>query len=166
MDASPTPGPAMTARKRRGLEIDAREAKLEARRGEFDRERSRIFRVTSRKPGGKQTWSDEERAVRAELRALADERAALLARIEAELAELRPRQSEFDRLRAEARAAGSRKKPPVTKKEQKLRNRVALLQSERAHLDGTVRRDRESSRHEEAVWNTVLDATSDDSSYW
>lgn len=166
MSISETPGQAMTPRKKRGLEIDAREAELRARRSAFDRERSRIFRETGQKPGGKKSWSKEERAVRAELRALAKERATLVAQIDAELAKLRPQQAEFDRLRTAARAAGRRKKLPVTTKEQELRNKLALLQSERAYVDGTVHRDRDMARHEEAVWNTVLDATSWDPSYW
>jgi hypothetical protein len=156
----------MTARKKRGLEIAAREAELQTRRSAFDRERSRIFQETGQKPGGKKSWSEEERAVRAELRALADERVTLLAQIDAELAELRSQQAEFERLRTAARAAGRRKKLPVTAREQKLRNKLALLQSERAHVDGTVHHDREMGRYEAAVWNTVLDATSGDSSYW
>jgi cell division protein FtsB len=166
MSTSETPGQAMTARKKRGLEIDAREAELRDRRSAFERERSRIFRETGQKPGGKKSWSEEERAVHAELRALAEERAALVSQIDAELAKLRPQQAEFDRLRTSARAAGRRKKLPLTTREQKLRNKLALLQSERAYVDGTVRHDRDMARHEEAVWNTVLDATSWDSSYW
>lgn len=156
----------MTVRKKRGLEIAEREAELQGRRSAFDRERSRIFRETGQKPGGKKTWSEEERAVRAELRALEDERATLLAQIDAELAELRSQQAEFKRIRTSVWAAGRRKKPPVTKKEQKLSTKLAVLQSERAHVDGAVRRDREMARYEEAVWNTLLDATSVDSSYW
>ncbi|WP_301174594.1 hypothetical protein [Actinomadura geliboluensis] len=156
----------MTARKKRGLEIAAREAELQARRRAFDRERSRIFRETGQRPGGKKTWSEEERAVRAELRALADERAALLTQIDGEMAKLRPQQAEFERLRNEARAAGRRKKLPVTKREQKLRNRLAVLQSERAHIDGTVQRGRERAQDEDAMWNTAVDATYWDSSFW
>lgn len=166
MSTSDGPGQAMTPRKKRGLEIAAREAELQARCSAFDRERRRIFQETGQKLGGKKAWSQEERVVRAELRALADERATLLAQIDAEMAKLRPQQAEFDQIRTAARAAGRRKKLPVTTREQKLRNKLASLQSERAHIDGTVRRDRETARQEEAVWNTVLDATSWDSSYW
>ncbi|MGI5206167.1 hypothetical protein ACQEU6_31925 [Spirillospora sp. CA-108201] len=165
MSTSATPGPVMTARKKRGLEIDAREAELQSRRSEFDRERSRIFQETGQKLK-KDSWSEEERAVRAELDALAGERAALLSQIDAEMAELRPQQAEFTRLRTAGKAGSQRKKLPVTKAEQELRNKLALLQSERAHIDGTARRDRETARQQEAVWNTVLDATSWDSSFW
>ncbi|MEU5993853.1 hypothetical protein ABZ806_33190 [Spirillospora sp. NPDC047418] len=165
MSTSETPGQAMTARKKRGLEIDAREVELRARKSAFDRERSRILRETGQKLR-KDSWSEEERAVRAELDVLATERAALLAQIDAEMVKLRPQQAKYDRLRNAAKASSRRKKLPITKEEQELRSKLALLHSERAHIDGTARRDREMAQHDEAVWSTVLDATSLDSSYW
>lgn len=154
----------MTPRKKRALEISAREAELHKQRVAFERERSRLYQQTGQ-PQGKATWTEEEHTVRAELKGLEGERAELLDQVDAEQAKLRSQQAEFERARAAARAAG-RKKPPASAKEQKVRDRLAVLQSERAHLDGTVQRDRDTARQDQAIWNTVLDATSWDSSYW
>ncbi len=158
----------MTRRKERGLEISAREKELRAQQSAFDRECTRIFTETGQKVSGRESQvSEEEEAVRGELRALAAERARLLAEIAAREAELRTEQAAFDQARrAAARTPGRGKKAPVTKAEQKVRAELALLQSERAHVDGTVGRDRESAQIADAVWNTCHDPETFGSGDW
>jgi len=152
---------------KRGLEMSAREAELLKMRAEFDRQRTRIFQETGERRSGKESAvSPEERAVRAELREIADERAAVLAQIAAELEKLKPEQAEYNRARTAAKAAGRRKKLPVTKAEQKLRNRIASLQRDRAYVDGTVHRDRQAALTDEAIWLTSQDPESFDSGDW
>lgn len=155
-----TTPPVMTRRKERGLEIFAREKELSARQSAFERERTRIFTETGQRVSGRDSQvSEEERAVRAELRALGTERAGLLAEIAAQEAALRGKQSAFAQARnAAAKMPGrGKKKAPVSKAEQKIRAELALLQSERAYVDGTVGRDRESAETDDAIWNTCHD---------
>src|SRR5216684_2680530 len=61
-------------------------------------------------------------------------------------AELRQRQSEYDRARAAA--AKKSRQPPVSKAERALRAELAALESERAHLDGTA----QSARQDADIW--------------
>ena len=150
----------MTRRKERGLEIFAWEKELRARQSAFDRERTRIFTETGQKVSGRESKvSEEERTVRAQLRALAAERDGLLAEIAAREAELRAKQSAYGQARSAAAGTPGRakKKAPVTKAEQKVRAELALLQRERAHVDGTVGRDRDSALTDTAIWNTCHD---------
>jgi hypothetical protein len=148
----------MTPRKKRGLEIFARQRQLRDQQSAFDRERTRPFTETGQKVSGKESEvSREERAVRAELRALAAERARLLEEIAAEEAKLRPRLAAFDKVRHAGDAKpgrGKKKAAVVTKAERERRAAFALLQSERAHMDGTVGRDRASATNADAIWNT------------
>jgi hypothetical protein len=109
--------------------------------------------------------SPEERAVRAELRQLTAERAAVLKEIAVEQARLQPKQSAFDRARAKEKAAG-RRKAPVSRAEEKVRAQPAALQRERAYVDGTVRRDRELGRLQEAIWWSSHDPETFDSGDW
>lgn len=90
---------------------------------------------------------------------LAAERDRLLAEITARETELRSKQGSLDRARNAAAAArnGSKKKAPVTKAEKKVRAELALLQSERAHVDGTVGRTRDSALIDDSIWNTSHD---------
>lgn len=162
MSTSAAPAPVMTPRKKRGLEISAREQELRAQQSEFDRERTRIFTETGQKVSGRESQvNEQEKAVRGELRALAAERACLLTEIIAQEARLRPQQAAFD----QARRAGA-KKNPLTKAEQEVRAGLALLQSERAHVDGTVWRDRESAQIADAIWNTCHDPETFGSGDW
>jgi hypothetical protein len=160
MTASAASPPVMTPRKERGLEMFAREQQLLGQQSAFDRERTRVFTETGQKVSGKESQvSREERAVRAELRALAAERARLLEDIAAEEARLRPRLAAFNKARhaADAKPGRGKKKPPVaTKAERKVRDALALLQSERAHVDGTVGRDRGSVANDDVIWNTCF----------
>ena len=151
----------MTPRKERGLEIFEREQQLRARQSAFDRERTRIFTETGQKVSGRESQlSQEEKAVRAELRALAAERARLLAEITAREAVLRPKLSAVDKARNALSAIkpgrGKKKAPVVTKAERKIRAELALLQRERAHVDGTVGRDRQSFKAGDEIWNMCL----------
>ncbi len=139
--------------------VFAREKELRARQAEFDRDRSRIHAETGQRVSGKESQvSREERVVRAELRALAAERARLLGEITAREAELRPRLAAFDKARpAQAVKPGRGKKASaVTKAERQVRAELTLLQSERAHVDGTVGRDRDSVANADAIWSTCL----------
>ena len=157
MGTSSASPPVMTPRKQRGLEIFARERELRTQQSAFDRERTRIFTETGHKVSGKESQvGGEEKAVRAELRALAAERARLLEEITAREAELRARQATFDRTRsAGAGTPGQgKKKALVTRAEQEIRTELAVLQSERAYVDGTVGRDRESVTNADAIWST------------
>jgi hypothetical protein len=169
MSISVTPAAVMTPRKQRGLEISAREQELRAQQSEFDRERTRIFTETGQKVSGRESEvSGQEKAVRGELRALAAERRRLLTEITAQEARLQAQQAAFDQARrAAAKTPGQGKKnTPVTKAEQKVRAQLATLQSERAHVDGTVWRDRESAQIADAVWNTCHDPETFGSSDW
>jgi DNA repair exonuclease SbcCD ATPase subunit len=146
--------PAMTARKRRAVEIAEREAELVRQRSEFDRRRTAAFQETGRKVPA----TDAERQVRAELRALADERKALLDQIGQLQAALRLRQGELARARATAVARrGKKALPPVTKAEKKLRSEMAALDSERAWLDGTVQGDRDMAATLDAIYESSHD---------
>lgn len=168
MKTSAISRPVTTRRKERGLEISARQQELRAQQSAFDRERTRIFTETGQKAsGGKSQVSEEEKAVRGELRALAAERARLLTEIAAREAQLRTRQAAFDQARqAAAKTPGRGKKPSVTKAEQKVRAELAILQSERAHVDGTAVRDRESAQIADAIWNTCHDPETFGSGDW
>jgi hypothetical protein len=76
-------------------------------------------------------------------------------------------QSAFDQARRLAAATtGHGRKPPVTKAERKVRAELALLQSERAHVDGTVGRDCESAEAPDAIWNTHHDPETFGSGDW
>ena len=88
--------------------------------------------------------------MRAEMSALARERKLLLEQVTRREAELRRRQSEYDR----GHAAGAKKgePPTVTKAERALRGELAALESERAHLDGTAQRDRRDAAIRDAYW--------------
>jgi DNA repair exonuclease SbcCD ATPase subunit len=139
MGMSSTTAPAMTARKKRAVEIAEREAELVRQRSEFDRQRTAAF-----KEGRKLPAAEAERQIRAELRALEKERKALWEQIGQRQAALRLRQSELSRARPAATARrGKKALPPATKAERKLRSEMAVLDSERAWLDGTVQRDRD-----------------------
>jgi hypothetical protein len=159
----------MTPRQQRGLEICGREQELRAQQSEFDRERARIFTQTGQKLSGRESQvSEQEKTVRGELRALAAERARLLSEITTQEAGLRPQQAAFGQARrAAAKTPGpSKKATPVTEAEQKVRAQLATLQSERAHVDGTVWRDRESARIDDAIWNTCHDPETFGSDDW
>ncbi|MEU8379188.1 hypothetical protein [Streptosporangium sp. NPDC048865] len=161
------PPKVLTPRQKRGLEIAEREDELRDQWRNFDRERTRIFQETGRKVSGKESQvSKEEKAVRAELRALEAERAALLKEITDHEVVLRPKQAEYDRIRSAAKQAGKHKNIPVTKAERKIRVDLAGLQSERAYVDGTVRRDRIAGQVAEAVWNTCHDPETFGSEDW
>lgn len=127
--------PGMTQRKQRAIEIALREAELRDRQSEFDRKRARTAGER-----GQRRLSDAERQMRAEMSALAGERKILLEQVIRREAELRQRQGARDRIRAAAAKRG--KELPVTKAEQALQAELAVLASERAHLDGTVQRAR------------------------
>ncbi|MEU4409711.1 hypothetical protein AB0F88_34810 [Streptosporangium sp. NPDC023963] len=164
---SSVPPKVLTPRQKRGLEIAEREDELRDQWRNFDRERTRIFQETGRKVSGKESQvSKEEKAVRAELRALEAERAALLKQITDHEAKLRPKQAEYDRIRSGAKQAGKHRKILITKAERKVRAELARLQSERAYVDGTVRRDRISGQVAEAVWNTCHDPETFGSEDW
>jgi hypothetical protein len=93
-------GPVVTLRKERGLEIFEREQRLRARQSAFDRERTRAFTETGQKVRGQGLRvSEEERAVRGELRALGAQRSRLLEEIAAREAELRPMLADFGKAR-------------------------------------------------------------------
>ncbi|GLY86039.1 hypothetical protein [Actinoallomurus iriomotensis] len=156
----------MTPRMKRGLEISAREAELVKALADFDRQRTRLFQETGvRQSGEESAVSPEERAVRAELRQLTAERAAVLKEIADEQARLQAKQSAFDRVRAKEKAAG-RRKAPASRAEEKVRARLAALQRERAYVDGTVHRDRELGRLQEAIWWSSHDPETFDSGDW
>jgi chromosome segregation ATPase len=130
----------MTPRMTRGLRISALEEELRERLAEIE-----AHRGTGR--GRRDPELEAQvRAVRAELKRLAAERRALLAQIERGFAQLRVKQAEFDRARAAARAAGRRGRIPVSKEERRLRRSLAVLQRERAYVDGSVYRDRKLAR--------------------
>jgi hypothetical protein len=131
-----TSHPVMTRRKQRAAEIASREAELRQWQGDFDRRRARA----ASERGQKRSVSDVERRMRAEMSALARERKILLEQVTRREAELRQRQSEYDRARAAAAKRG--KQPLVSKAERALRAELAALESERAHLDGTAQRAR------------------------
>ncbi|GAA0937536.1 hypothetical protein [Actinocorallia libanotica] len=122
MSASPQPTPRM----KRGMRLCEQEAALR-RRGPG--------------PGRR----EQPETVRAALDRISVERERLLAQIEAELLPLRARQAEYDRARAASKAPPRLKRIQVSKAEQRLRRRMAALQRERAYVDGTVYRDRESA---------------------
>jgi hypothetical protein len=125
----------MTQRKQRAIEIALREAQLRDRQSEFDRKRARIAGER-----GQRRLSDAERQMRAEMSALARERTILLEQVTRRETELRQRQGARDRDRAAAAKKGTLL--PVTQAEQALQAELAVLASERAHLDGTVQRAR------------------------
>jgi hypothetical protein len=125
----------MTQRKQRAIEIARREAELRDRQSEFDRKRARTAGDR-----GRRRLSDAERQMRAEMSALARERTILLEQVTRREAELRQRQGARDRDRAAAAKKGTQL--PVTQAEQALQAELAVLASERAHLDGTVQRAR------------------------
>jgi hypothetical protein len=127
--------PGMTQRKQRAIEIALREAELRDRQSEFDRKRARTAGER-----GQRRLSDAERQMRAEMSALTGERKILLEQVIRREAELRRRQGDRDRARAAAANRG--KELPVTKAEEALQAELAVLASERAHLDGTVQRAR------------------------
>lgn len=80
---------------------------------------------------------------------------------------LRTQQSAFDQARRSAAATTGRgRKPPVTKAERKVGAELALLQSERTHVDGIVGRDRESAETADAIWNTHHDPETFGSGDW
>jgi hypothetical protein len=134
-----TSHPVMTRRKQRAAEIASREAELRQWQGDFDRRRARA----ASERGQKRSVSDVERRMRAEMSALARERKILLEQVTQREAELRQRQSEYDRARAAAAKRG--KQPLVSKAERALRAELAALESERAHLDGTAQRARQDA---------------------
>jgi hypothetical protein len=152
-----TSHPVMTRRKQRAAEIASREAELRQWQGDFDRRRARAASERGRKGsvsergrkgsvserGRKGSVSDAERRMRAEMSALARERKILLEQVTRREAELRQRQSKYDRARAAAAKKG--KQPPVSQAEHALRTELAVLESERAHLDGTAQRDRQDA---------------------
>ncbi|MEV1174627.1 hypothetical protein [Nonomuraea sp. NPDC049784] len=147
--------PPLTPRMKFGLKMSEREAELLKMKAGFDRQRTRIFQETGVRQSGKESKvSPEEKAVRAELREIAAKRVEILDQIAAEFAELKPKQAQFDQARAAAKAAGRRKKLPVSAAEQKLRDKIAALQRDRAYVDGTAWRDREAGASDEAVWLT------------
>jgi hypothetical protein len=135
----------VTRRKRRAIEIAAREAELRDRQSEFDRKRAR-----GSAERGQRRLSEAERQMRAEMSALAKERKILLEQVTRREAELRQRQSEGDRTRGAAAEKGQ--PPPVSKAERALRAELAVLESERAHLDGTAQRDRRDAAIRDAHW--------------
>jgi hypothetical protein len=134
-----TSHPVMTRRKQRAAEIASREAELRQWQSDFDRRRARA----ASERGQKRPVSDAERRMRAEMSALARERKILLEQVTRREAELRQRQSKYDRARAAAAKKG--KQPPVSQAEHALRTELAVLESERAHLDGTAQRDRQDA---------------------
>jgi hypothetical protein len=138
--------PAMTQRRQRAAEIAAREAELRDLQSELDRKRAR------RTPGSgqKRPSSDAERRLRSEMSALARERTMLLEQVTRREAELRQRQGRGDRDRAAAAEQG--KQPPVTEAELALRAELAVLASERAHLDGTAQRSRRDAEIRDSFW--------------
>lgn len=136
----------MTQRKQRAIEIARREAELRDRQSEFDRMRARTAGER-----GRRRLSDAERQMRAEMSALARERKLLLEQVTRREAELRQRQSEYDRGHAAAAKKGQ-PPPTVTKAERALRGELAALESERAHLDGTAQRDRRDAAIRDAYW--------------
>jgi hypothetical protein len=135
----------MTQRKQRAIEIARREAELRDRQSEFDRKRARAAGER-----GRSRLSDAERQMRAEMRSLARERKILLEQVNRREAELRQRQS--DRDRATATAAKKGQVPPVTTADQALRAELAVLASERAHLDGSAQRARRDADIRDARW--------------
>ncbi|WP_106400211.1 hypothetical protein [Actinocorallia populi] len=151
--------PRLTPRMKRGLRLCEQEAELRARRSELDRRRAFDRHGNRRSPG----LEAEAATVRTALEKIAVERERLLAQIEAELLPLRAKQSEYDRARAAARLPRRLKKIQVSKAEQKLRKRMAALQRERAYVDGTTYRGRESAKNDEAVWSSSHDPETFDS---
>jgi hypothetical protein len=137
----------MTQRKQRAIEIALREAELRDRQSEFDRKRARAAGER-----GRSRLSDAERQMRAEMRSLARERKILLEQVNRREAELRQRQSDRDRDRANATAAKKGQVPPVTTADQALRAELAVLASERAHLDGSAQRARRDADIRDARW--------------
>ena len=135
----------MTGRKQRAIEIASREAELRDRQSEFDRKRARTSGER-----GQRRLSAAERQMRAEMSALARERKILLEQVTRREAELRQRQSEGDRARGAAAKKGQ--PPPVTTAERALRAELAVLESERAHLDGTAQRVRRDADIRDAYW--------------
>jgi hypothetical protein len=139
----------MSQRKRRAIEIASREAELRERQGDLDRKRARATGAR----GQKRPVSDAERQLRSELRSLARERRILLEQVTAREAELRQRQSRGDRTRAAAARRGEPgEQPLVTKAERALRAELAVLASERAHLDGTAQRSQRDADIRNAIW--------------
>jgi hypothetical protein len=152
---------------KRGLEMSVREDELKKVLADYDRQRTRVFQETGVRQSGKESAvSPEEKTVRAELRQLTAERDVVLREIAAEQARLQSKQSEFDRARAAAAKAAGRRKMPVSRAEEKVRARLAALQRERAYVDGTVHRDRESARMDEAIWWSSHDPETFDSGDW
>jgi hypothetical protein len=141
-----TSHPVMTQRKQRAAEIASREAELRERQGDLDRKRARA----TGERGQKRPVNDAERQLRSEMRALARERQVLLEQVSRREAQLRQRQSLGDRARAAAARKG--RQPSVTKAERALRAELAVLESERAHLDGTAQRIRQDADIRDATW--------------
>jgi hypothetical protein len=142
-------------RKRRAIEIADREKELVRRQSDFDCERT----IAWRDHGVKVVAGEAELQVRTELRSLRSERTKLLGEVKRCEAELRAQRSKFDRARSNGGGTRSKRgapKPSVSAAERELRAKLAMLASERAHLDGTAARDRERSAMENAMWNTVL----------
>jgi len=137
--------PATTQRKQRAIAIASREAELRERQSELDRKRARA----TGERGQKRPVTDAERQLRSEMRALARERKILLEQVTLREAELRRRQSRGDRDRAAAKRG---EQPPVTAAERALRTELAMLASERAHLDGTAQRSRQDADINDATW--------------
>ncbi|NRQ39812.1 hypothetical protein HII36_49490 [Nonomuraea sp. NN258] len=159
--------PPLTPRMKFGLKMSEREAELLKMRADFDRQRTRTFQETGVRQSGKESKvSPEEKVLLAELREIAAKRSRVLAQIAAEFEKLKPKQAEFERVRAAARSAGRRKKLPVSEAEQKLRDRIAALQRDRAYVDGSVWHDREAGRYADAVWATCHDPETFDSNDW
>jgi hypothetical protein len=100
------------------------------------------------------------------LTALTAERARLLTEIIAREAELRTKQAAYDQARrAVGKTPGQGKKPLVAIPDEKW-GELAMLQSERAYVDGTVGRDRESAQIADAIWNTCHDPETFGSGDW
>jgi hypothetical protein len=148
-------------RKQRAMQIAEREDVLRKVISTADRQRSWAWNDERRKVPA----TEQEQAARVELRELTQERQALLAEVVEREKTLRAQQSAHDRGRGAV--AAQRGKTPATKvtgAERKLRAEMSALASERAWLDGTVRRDRELGQMMEAVANTC--AVPIDSSDW
>jgi hypothetical protein len=110
---------------------------------------------------------EELAAIRGELAELAAERQRLLSQVDqAEVAVRAQLNQQSVNREAITAKRGRRALPKVTKAERRTRAKQAMLASERAWLDGTVRRDREWARDEEAIWNTCHDPETFGSDDW
>jgi hypothetical protein len=76
------------------------------------------------------------------------------------------RRAPSTRLAAPGHRAGARRKSPVTGAGRIVGAELALLQSERAYVDGTADQDRDSALTDIAIWNACHDPETSGKGDW